>query len=29
MDPALKHAISHRAQAFRKLNAACFAGRGK
>jgi XTP/dITP diphosphohydrolase len=29
MDPASKHAISHRAQAFRKLNAACFAGRGK
>ncbi len=25
MDPALKHAISHRADAFRKLVAACFA----
>lgn len=24
MDPALKHAISHRAEAFRKLVAACF-----
>ena len=26
MDPAAKHAISHRADAFRKLTAACFAG---
>jgi XTP/dITP diphosphohydrolase len=26
LDPALKHAISHRAAAFRKLTAACFAG---
>ncbi len=26
MDPAAKHAISHRADAFRKLVAACFAG---
>lgn len=25
LDPALKHAISHRAQAFRQLEAACFA----
>jgi XTP/dITP diphosphohydrolase len=25
MDPAAKHAISHRAEAFRKLVAACFA----
>ena len=28
MDPAAKHAISHRAEAFRKLVAACFAGSG-
>lgn len=27
MDPDRKHAISHRADAFRKLTAACFAGR--
>ncbi|SDH59788.1 RdgB/HAM1 family non-canonical purine NTP pyrophosphatase [Roseospirillum parvum] len=26
MDPAAKHAMSHRAQAFRRLTAACFAG---
>ena len=26
MEPAAKHAISHRADAFRKLTAACFAG---
>ncbi|HTO81624.1 MAG TPA: RdgB/HAM1 family non-canonical purine NTP pyrophosphatase [Methylomirabilota bacterium] len=26
LDPAMKHAISHRADAFRKLTAACFAG---
>ena len=29
MDPAEKHAISHRADAFRKLVAACFAGRSR
>ncbi len=28
MEPAAKHAISHRADAFRKLIAACFEGRG-
>jgi XTP/dITP diphosphohydrolase len=28
MEPAAKHAISHRAEAFRKLIAACFEGRG-